>query len=216
MDPQQSTGRPTRPQSPSPPPSPEAASSRVSAKASPPEGPGFIADAGPAFDPERVATELPPAPPTPEAEQVPLIQWEQDTVEALLRLKGRAIHAGIGVAEDDWHYTELDLAAIAPPLTRICNRYEPVARLARHADPLLLALALGGYTVRSLEERAEVLRELEALDVSPIEPVDGEVAINGVPAAPPQPPRPAGQYSAPAEPAAVDPEDLDWSTGAQP
>lgn len=212
------------PQSSSP-PSPAADSSAVSATGSASESPSFFGDAGPQFDPELAAAEGPPVAP-PAAEPKALIEWEQDTIEALLGLKGRALHAAIGVAEEDWRYTELDLAAIAPPLTRICNRYEPVQRLAAHADPLLLGMALFGYGVRSLEERAAMLRSLEAADTVPIEPLE-EAAP---PPAPPTPPRQTqhqpsvqGPPPAPASPtppapprpgeADVDPELVDWTVG---
>jgi hypothetical protein len=208
----------TRPPSPPPSPSDEAASSPASAPASPTSEPaGFIADAGPAFDPERAAEQLPPAPAEP-AVLPPPIEWEQDTIEALLSMKGRALHAGIGVADEDWSYTELDLAAIAPPLTRICNRYEPIQRLAKHADPLVLLFALGGYGVRSLEERAAFLRSLEPADVEPIEPLAADQPINAAaPSAPPPPAPPVtpGQFEPGTVPQApVDPEELQWQTGA--
>ncbi|MFI4950661.1 MAG: hypothetical protein ACHP7A_06450 [Caulobacterales bacterium] len=194
--------QPARP-SPSPSPSPEGAaavSSPGSATDSPSSPPPFIADAGPPFDPEAAAAEPPPAPPREPEAPANLIQWEQDTVEALLMLKGRAMHAGIGVAEHDWRYTELDLAAIAPPLTRIANRYEPVQRLAKHADPLILLFAVGGYGVRSLEERAAVLRLLEPEDTVEIQPAD-ETAIN------------AGVEQVPSPGAAAPTR---WATSAQP
>ena len=215
---------------PSPSPSdPAGASSPASATASRSESPGFIGDAGPEFDPERAAAEPSPAPAP--AEPAPLIEWEEDTVKALLTLKGRALHAGIGVADEDWRYTELDLAAIAPPLTRIANRYEPVQRLAKHADPLILLFALGGYGVRSLEERAAVLRALEPeADVEPIEPAaDPEFTV---PLQPPTPETPArqtqarstqGPPSVPAQPPAprpprpaeadLDPQAVEWRVG---
>jgi hypothetical protein len=180
------------PNDPSPSPSPsdpptsapsEVASSEASATGSHSDSPpGFIADRGPAFDPDAAAEQSAAAPPRPpDPSPIAAIEWEQDTIESLLGLKGRALHAAIGVAEEDWHYTELDLAAIAPPLTRIANRYEPIQRLAQHADPLILLFALGGYGVRSLEERAAALRELE--------PVDGDELEEPI-AAGPEPPRP--------------------------
>lgn len=142
----------------------------------------------------------------------PPIEWEQDTVETLLRLQGRALHAGVGVAEADWLHTDLDLAAIAPPLTRICNRYEPIQALAKHADPLVLLLALGGYSVRSLEERAAVLRELEPADVEPIAPLEDQ-PINAAPPPPPTPATAPTQFEPATVPQAdVDVEELDWST----
>lgn len=171
------------------PPPDEAASSRASGRASRSES-SFIGDAGPEFDPEAAP---PPPPPVREAEPPPLIEWEPETIEALLRLQGRGLHAAVGVAEQDWLHTELDLAAIAPPLTRICNRYEPIQRLARYSDPLTLAFALGAYGVRSLEERREVLSGHE--DTEPIAPAE-EAAINAEPPPTPAPRQASGYPSA--------------------
>lgn len=218
-----------------PPPS-EADSSPVSERASQSEPASFIGDAGPQFDPEVAAASAPDLPPPPAdqaAEQ--LVQWEADTIEALLSLKGRGLHAAIGVAEEDWRYTELDLAAIAPPLTRICNRYEPIQRLAKYSDPMTLAFALGAYGVRSLEERQRELQyraQEEEGGTVPIAPAEGEppappagapspataprqAAANPTaaapppaqpgPPAPPPPPRPAE--------APIDPTEVNWEVG---
>lgn len=206
-----------------PPPSPpqsqsdpdEAASSPASAPDSrTSEGAGFIADGGPTFDPERAAEQLPP-PPLEATVLPPPVEWKEDTIEALLNLKGRAVHSLIGVADEDWRYTQLDLAAIAPPLTRICNRYEPVQQLAKHADPLLVLMALGGYSVRSLEERRAVFAELAEAEPQPIAPLADDQPING-PQPPPPPPTPATaprQFAPASVPQAdVDAETLEWST----
>ncbi len=227
---------PNEPEHPSPEsaPSPsEAASSPASSRASrsePAEPPGFVADTGPAFDPEAAA-EIPPEPP-PAAEPVESVQWEEETIAALLGLKGRALHAAAGVAEEDWRYTELDLAAIAPPLARICNRYEPIQRLAKYSDPMTLAFALGAYGVRSLEERQAELgyREAEA-DTQPIAAA-GEPAApaseaplpetaprqaSSFPAAPPPPMQPSEGPAPPPPPrpaeAPINPTEVDWQVG---
>lgn len=212
------------PPSPSPSDPGAADSSAASSAASPTSSGGFIADPGPTFDPEAAAAA--PPPPIQDAEPVAAIEWEQDTLESLLTLKGRAMHAAIGVGEDDWRYTELDLKAIAPPLTRIANRYEPIQRLAKHADPLVLFFAFGGYAVRSLEERAAVLRALEPADVEEIPPLSDDEPINGPGTAPagtpPPPPTPpvgsTGHVAVPPAPPApvqqadVDVEATEWST----
>jgi hypothetical protein len=148
-----------------------------------------------------------------------------------------------GVGEQDWLYTELDLAAIAPPLTRICNRYEPIARFAKYSDPLTLAFAFGAYGVRSLEERQAVLAEYQDEDGgAPIEqrpetavpqaPPPGQPPVPPPPA--PAPPRQAGNFpTGPAGPppmqpteqrppappprpaeAPIDPQAVEWQVGA--
>jgi hypothetical protein len=210
-------------------------SSPASGKGSP-TSEGFIADAGPEFEPEAAApinAGVPRQPPPPGPEATAPIVWEEDTVEALLRLKGRGLHAAAGVGEADWLYTELDLAAIAPPLTRICNRYEPIAKLAQHSDPLLLAFAFGGYGLRSVEERRRALAEFpeEDEDVPEAAPPSPDTAVPlAPPPAPPAPPRqatnfptgPAGappmqptEERPPAPPprpveAQIDPQAVDW------
>lgn len=216
-------------------PSPsEGGSSAASSRDSQSEPGGFIADAGPAFDAEAAAAEMPP-PPAPEPTAGQMVQWEEDTIRALLTLKGRGLHAAIGVAEEDWRYTELDLAAIAPPLARICNRYEPIQRFAKYSDPLTLAFAFGAYGVRSLEERQHELREQEELDAgtAPIEPLGPEDAVPPPSPPPPAPPRQAANFpttaagpppmqpsEGPATPppprpaeASVDPTALEWQVG---
>jgi hypothetical protein len=229
------------PNNPSPTPSPSKPagdSSPASEKASHSDRvPAFIGDAGPEFNSEEATP-----PPQAVREEIPqlLPEWEEDTVRALLTLKGRAIHAGIGVAEQDWRYTELDLAAIAPPLTRIANRYEPVARLAKHADPLILLFAFGGYGVRSLEERAAIITQLaEESDVSEIEGLSPDEAEGlarqeapmpstahrtvtpyptsvqpATPAAPMQEPPPAAAPPRPGE-ANVEPAAINWEVPRQ-
>lgn len=213
---------------PPPPPSPsdesEAASSAASSAASETSSGGFIDDSGPAFDAEAAAAaaQLPH-----QAEEVlpPEVRWETDAIEPLLMMQGRVLHAAIGVAEQDWIHTELDLAAIAPPLARILNRYDASRALAAQADPIVLAAAFGAYMVRSLGERRDVLREFEPEDVVEIEPLPDQ-PINGAPApapagtppAPPAPPTGSTQHTAPAPAAIVTAEvdpadpDLEWKT----
>lgn len=166
----------------------------------------FVADPGPAFqpgdapEPEQPAAELHALPePAPE--------WMEDTVRGLLSTKGELLHALVGVADEDWRYTEVDLQAIAPPLTRILNRYPATAAAAAFGDPMLLAVAMSAYGIRSARERSEML---QAIAEEPDQP------ITGVPA-------PAGTEPPPGHPAAVvaqerpaeqegefDPERVDW------
>lgn len=220
--------------SPSPPPSrettppPGAASSAASARGSRSE---FVEDAGPEFDPEAAAAEAPP-PPDPEAPPALEPEWEEQTIRDVLGIQGRLLHAAIGVAEEDWIHTDVDLQAIAPPLARIFNRYEPIRRYAGHADPLMLAIAFGSYGTRSLLERRQVLAAMAPEeDTQPIPPAEAAPPPQPPPAAPPPPPRqtqgaapgqaPAMQPSEgppppppprPAE-AEVDPTQMEWRVG---
>lgn len=112
-----------------------------------------------------------------------LPRWEQAAVEQFLMGTGSGLHYMFGVAERDWAMTKTDLERIAPALTRICNRYEPVARLAPIADPLLVAHGLVLYAWRSELERVRALRDREeALEKKDryerVEtPADGDVEV---------------------------------------
>lgn len=82
---------------------------------------------------------------------------DEDTVRSLLEAQGSAVHALVAVdkSSDEWVWLRAELDAIVPPLTRIINRYEPLARLTgEYGDPIAVAIAIGGYGRRSLEERA--------------------------------------------------------------
>jgi hypothetical protein len=156
-------------------------------------------------------------------------------IGSLLGVKGRLLHATIGVSEQDWQYTDLDLQAIAPPLTRICNRYEPIRRYARYGDPITLATALAAYGTRSLLERSQELQARAAEgDTVPIAPAGEEGFPTPGAETPATPPRQAGSFptSTPGPPppmqpsegpapvppprpgeAPVDPAAVDWEVG---
>jgi len=169
-----------------------AASSTESRPAS--ESSSFVEDTGPVFDAERAAAEPPPEPPPAEQAEQLLEEWEEEAIGSLLQLKGRVMHAGLGVAEEDWLYTELDLAAICPPLTRICNRYPAIRQYAGFADPITLVTAFGAYATRSmLERREELIRrasEETEVTIAPAEDAPVPEATPSVPA-PPPPQRPS-------------------------
>lgn len=85
--------------------------------------------------------------------------WEQATIETFLKGAGHGLHMLAGVGDKDWLMTEVDLERIAPPLTRICNRYEPILRAAPYADPLLVGYGFALYGWRSALERKRALRD---------------------------------------------------------
>jgi hypothetical protein len=87
--------------------------------------------------------------------------WDQATIEQFLRGTGAGIHMLAGRAENDWLMTEKDLERIAPPLTRICNRYEAVLKLSPMADPLLAAHGFGLWGWRSALEAKRAQRDAE-------------------------------------------------------
>lgn len=165
---------PEEPRSPSPTPSSStttrstssngAASSAASRQGSSP----FVGNPGPAFDPKRAADA--PAPVLEPAVDVrPLdIEWEEQTVRSILTAKGRLLHTAVGVAERDWEYTDADLAAIAPPMTRILNRYEPTRAAAAAGDELAVGIGFTGYFLRSWSERRAAIAARDAGEPEPL------------------------------------------------
>jgi hypothetical protein len=114
-------------------------------------GSEFYADAGPQFD-----ADAPPAPPVVDEPPIALA-WDVAVVEGCLTAQGQVLHTAIGKAETEWIYTRDELKAIAPPLTRILNRYDATRAAAGTGDEIALLLGLVGYTGRSIQERRAVL-----------------------------------------------------------
>lgn len=86
-------------------------------------------------------------------------------------MQGEVTHAVLkaGPADDEtWLHTERDLAAIAPPLTRILNRYDVTRAAAAAGDEILLVAAVGRYGVRNYTKRRRYLAALEAEEPQPI------------------------------------------------
>lgn len=214
------------PKGPSPAPAAEEPSTASPAASATPSAsePGLVADPGPEFDAEAAA-EQPPPEGRPIEEVAPEEEyWEEKVIAGLLRAQGKLLHAGIGVAEQDWRYTAEDLEDIVAPATRICNRYIP--QLAKYADPAVLAGALMTYATRSLTERKEALAEqAPEPDTEEIPPADTS-AGQAPPPAPEPKPAPAGAFPdarvpapAPAETVVVqsaepveglDPSQVEW------
>lgn len=160
-------------------PSPSAAEASSTGSGAAPAS-AFIGNPGPAFDAEAAARQPDPEPPAADIRAMPepAPMWELDRVEQLLTAQGRAVHSLVGVAHEDWVYTEGDLEAIAPPLTSILNRYPATRAAASAGDELALLIGLGGYVMRSWTERRFVLEELAAQRMES-EPVDARTAPEG-------------------------------------
>jgi hypothetical protein len=141
-------------------------SSKGSAASSP-----FVADAG-AFDPDAPAAEPSPAAGGAELHALPTLlpEWEEQSVRSVLTAKGAALHTLIAVDKesDEWRYTETDLNAIAPPLTRILNRYDATRAAAGTADEIALIVGLSGYVGRSVRTRREDAARLTAAEPEPV------------------------------------------------
>ena len=108
-----------------------------------------------------------PQPPVEEPPAEGLPGWEQETIETFLQGTGAGIHMLIGQSERDWMMTQKDLERIAPPLTRICNRWEPALKLSPLADPLLVAHGFALYGWRSALEAKRAQRDAEEEIVGP-------------------------------------------------
>jgi len=137
---------------------------------------GFLADPGPDFDPEQT-----PEAPEPEIspEQEALEGWSEDTIRSLLTVQGNATHALLRVGPDDadtWKHTEDDLRAIAPPLTRILNRYDATRAAAAAGDEIALGAALAAYGAKNYTRRRRLIVQLRQ---QPPEPVSGVAADEG-------------------------------------
>ncbi len=133
----------------------------------------YVEETGPGI-PELPAAAVPEVEPEGATEQA-LPGWELETIEQFLRGTGAGLHMLAGVTDKDWLMTQADLERIAPPLTRIANRYEPVLRLSPVADPLLVAHGFALYGWRSALERKRALRDAEeqAAAGDGYEPVEG-------------------------------------------
>lgn len=165
--------KPAEPPEPSPPesleeeaprvPPAEGASSTVSSAGS------FVSDSGPEFDPKQ-APEAPPV----EVEEPPpgfLEEWDEGRVRELLELQGEVTHAvfnGGPLDDETWLHTERDLRAIAPPLTRILNRYDPTRAAAVMGDEALLIASVGRYGVRNYTKRRRYLAAQQDQQPAPV------------------------------------------------
>ena len=102
----------------------------------------------------------------------------------MLKNGGDLAHAGIGVGQLDWVMTDTDQDRIAPPLTRIINKHEQLARIASRSDELSVAVGAGLYTWRSLLEREAVLKVKRAEQAAPVPPSPPPAADTGPASAP--------------------------------
>jgi hypothetical protein len=120
----------------------------------------FVGNTGPGFDPTRNGSGSGPDPVAADGLQ-PVLQIPEvteDQIRAVLANGGDGIHALFGVGDFDWVMTQADLNRIAPPLTRIVNRYEPLQAAAGFSDEAAVAIGFGLYGWRTALERRVVAR----------------------------------------------------------
>lgn len=90
--------------------------------------------------------------------------WELDQIEIFLKGIGAGVHELIGQTERDWLMTKADLERMAPPLTRIANRWEPAVRLSPLADPILFTYGGALYTWRNALAMQRARKERRAAE----------------------------------------------------
>ena len=150
--------------------SPRAGSERSSTGSAAGSDAGFFADPGPAFD----ADDAPAAPALEEPELALLEGWREETVRELLTTQGHVTHLALRVREandqETWKHTREDLDRIAPPLTRMLNRYDVTRAAAAAGDEISLAAAVGAYATRNVIARQRLLAQARAM---------GEVPVSG-------------------------------------
>jgi len=160
----------------------------------------FVSDAGPQFDPDAIddAVDAPELADGTEAAGggVPL-EWDPAIVRDALELQGSLLHQAAGRGERDWIYTAQELRAIAPPLTRILNRYDTTRAAAAQADELAVLFGLGGYTIRSINESRRALAAGRPQRNASTPPPPGT---------PPEPPTASATPSSPIAMASVPPD----------
>lgn len=120
------------------------------------QGPG-IAELDDGDDQELEALPVPPG-----GEQEVLPGWDEKTIRQFLTGAGAGLHLMLGAGEADWLMTQEDLERIAPPLTRMSNRYQPMLALSPYGDPLLVAAGLGLYGWRSTLQTVRAKRDQAA------------------------------------------------------
>lgn len=155
------------------------------AAAAPPldRDPGFF-DPGTAFVPQVAKI---PAPAAVEETEAP--EWTIKKTRMILRNTSAMIDGLAGeVAQADLRFNDQELDDLAPPLTNIINNRPMLRRLGEGADTIAVALALGGYAGRVMQERAEnILDKLEAEGAriaAPSQAVPNEMATPVTVAAP--------------------------------
>lgn len=96
----------------------------------------------------------------------------------MLTLQGSVMHAVLRVGPEDtetWKHTEEDLASIAPPMTRIFNRYNVTRAAAAAGDEILLGAAITRYAARNYTTRRRLLaaRQEQARPITGVEAEPG-------------------------------------------
>lgn len=92
-------------------------------------------------------------------------------MRSLLVTQGNVTHAIFKVGAEDtetWKQTEEDLKAIAPPMTRLLNRYDVTRAAAAAGDEIALGAAIAAYGARNYTRRRRLLAAIAAQGPEPI------------------------------------------------
>ena len=131
--------------------------------------------------------------------------WIEDSVRDHLKLVGDGLHMMLGKDHPTaYKMCQEDLDRIAPPLTRIMNRYESLAQFGVVSDPLLLAEGTVLYAGRSMLQVRAAKRAAEERREAQREPLEGRVV-----------PGPWDEKAPPAAPDDEIPEDFDTGPGEE-
>jgi len=142
----------------------------------------FTGDPGPGFDPQTAAAAI-PDPEAPAGDWAAL-QVEEEKIREVLGMVGGGLHMLAGVGESDWAMTQSDLDRIAPPATRIINRYPALAAAVERSDELAVIFGMGLWGWRSLLERQAVLEHQALRDHAAAQPPGAPAPAAPAPAAP--------------------------------
>lgn len=160
----------------------------------------FIGDPGPGFDPDAgaaaaagVQADADQAAREQTADAFSIPDVEEESVRSVLFNGGDMLHALAGVGEQDWRATQADLDRIAPPATRIINRYDISRAVAQKSDEAAVIIGMGMWSWRSMLERRAVLHAREqGLDPADFVPSDEAPKPEPRPPAPGPSPVPVG------------------------
>lgn len=150
----------------------------------------FLGNPGPAHDPDA-----PPAVDVPPQIGLAVPLWQADRVRTILKGQGAITHQFVGIGQSDWVWQPDELEAIDEPLANVLNKFPITRAAAGVSDELTAGGVFFSYLLRSVRERADVIRQLEA-DAELEAPSRPQTVHRGweVPPAPPeaQPPVPTG------------------------
>jgi hypothetical protein len=107
-----------------------------------------------------------------EPEAPELVVWTPERAAAILKGGGFLLHAADPIAREPeavelWRATEDDVAAMAPPLSRILNRYAPARALAGVSDEAELAFGMLAYAKRNLVTRGRAVNAKRERETPP-------------------------------------------------